>query len=153
MKLQKILIFITFVMGILFALSFAFNLIPEETYLRLQEYLQFDLEEYLSKLTMYSGTGLGVGIAGTLARATNERSDKLYGLRIRQQDEIYNKSMSEFKSTVEVVQQKATSEIELKQRELDLEKEKNALFAEKEALAKQRAKEIGIKNYFGGGHD
>lgn len=143
MRLQKLMVLVTFVLGILFIVAFAFNLIPEDTLNKLQSQLNFNLEDYLAKLTAYSGAGFAVSLAGTMSKAASDRSDKLYGVRITQQNELFENAKTDFSEGLQLKQQ----EIDIEREKNRLAEEKNRLDAEKNKILNDRLNIIANKSY------
>ena len=123
---------VTFLMGTIAVLAFSFGLIPEETLVQIQEYLNINLEQYLNmdtavtagSLAMTSGAGLM--FKSFVSKNANLTDIAIESVKTRSTAEL-NQVQKQYNNSLEDLKKKSEEEIRIKQEEVEMLKKQTEL--------------------------
>lgn len=152
-KTSRTLVLVTFLMGTIAVLAFSFGLIPEETLVQIQEYLNINLEQYLNmdtavtagSLAMTSGAGLM--FKSFVSKNANLTDIAIESVKTRSTAEL-NQVQKQYNNSLEDLKKKSEEEIRIKQEEVEMLKKQTELAQLQYEEEKKKVKTVAVKKYW-----
>lgn len=152
-KTSRTLVLVTFLMGTIAVLAFSFGLIPEETLVQIQEYLNINLEQYLNmdtavtagSLAMTSGAGLM--FKSFVSKNANLTDIAIESVKTRSTAEL-NQVQKQYNNSLEDLKKKSEEEIRIKQEEVEMLKKQTELAQRQYEEEKKKVKTVSVKKYW-----
>lgn len=152
-KTSRTLVLVTFLMGTIAVLAFSFGLIPEETLVQIQQYLNINLEQYLNmdtavtagSLAMTSGAGLM--FKSFVSKNANLTDIAIESVKTRSTAEL-NQVQKQYNNSLEDLKKKSEEEIRIKQEEVEMLKKQTELAQRQYEEEKKKVKTVSVKKYW-----